>query len=182
MDPARYVFNPSARCRGLALARDFSVDVRLPVRGLDGGVDFSKLLREVVTLLLELRDLKRGNPLDLLHAVSVRLFSGSRDGRQKQRVVLGQCIPMCHCCRQRPSVGEFCRLVGAIDPQTDRRVKLTLAGALAYFVMPIDLIPDFLPLVGFTDDAAVIAAALAAVSRSIRPEHREQARRSLDDA
>jgi len=70
----------------------------------------------------------------------------------------------------------------AIDPQTDRRVKLTLAGALAYFVMPIDLIPDFLPLVGFTDDAAVIAAALAAVSRSIRPEHREQARRSLDDA
>ena len=70
----------------------------------------------------------------------------------------------------------------AIDPQTDRRVKLTLAGALAYFVMPIDLIPDFLPLVGFTDDAAVIAAALAAVSRSIRPEHREQARRSLDEA
>jgi hypothetical protein len=70
----------------------------------------------------------------------------------------------------------------AIDPQTDRRVKLTLAGALAYFVMPIDLIPDFLPLVGFTDDAAVIAAALAAVSRSIRPEHRDQARRSLDGA
>jgi uncharacterized membrane protein YkvA (DUF1232 family) len=70
----------------------------------------------------------------------------------------------------------------AIDPQTDRRVKLTLAGALAYFVMPVDLMPDFLPLVGFTDDAAVIAAALAAVSRSIRPEHREQARRNLDGA
>ena len=70
----------------------------------------------------------------------------------------------------------------AIDPQTDRRVKLTLAGALAYFVMPIDLIPDFLPLVGFTDDAAVIAAALAAVSRSFRPEHRDQARRSLNGA
>jgi uncharacterized membrane protein YkvA (DUF1232 family) len=70
----------------------------------------------------------------------------------------------------------------AIDPRTDRRVKLTLAGALAYFVMPVDLMPDFLPLVGFTDDAAVIAAALAAVSRSIRPEHREQARRNLDGA
>jgi len=70
----------------------------------------------------------------------------------------------------------------AIDPQTDRRVKLTLAGALAYFVMPVDLMPDFLPLVGFTDDAAVIAAALAAVSRSIRPEHRDQARRNLDGA
>ena len=70
----------------------------------------------------------------------------------------------------------------AIDPQTDRRVKLTLAGALAYFVMPVDLMPDFLPLLGFTDDAAVIAAALAAVSRSIRPEHREQARRNLDGA
>jgi uncharacterized membrane protein YkvA (DUF1232 family) len=70
----------------------------------------------------------------------------------------------------------------AIDPQTDRRVKLTLAGALAYFVMPVDLMPDFLPLLGFTDDAAVIAAALAAVSRSIRPEHREQARLNLDGA
>jgi uncharacterized membrane protein YkvA (DUF1232 family) len=56
-----------------------------------------------------------------------------------------------------------------------------LVGALAYFVMPADLMPDILPLIGFSDDAAVIAAALAAVTRSIKPEHRERARVALDD-
>lgn len=67
----------------------------------------------------------------------------------------------------------------AADPTTEKRVKLVLVGALAYFVIPADLMPDLLPLVGFTDDAAVIAAAIAAVSRAIRPEHREQARETL---
>jgi uncharacterized membrane protein YkvA (DUF1232 family) len=69
----------------------------------------------------------------------------------------------------------------ATDPTTDRKVKLVLVGALAYFVMPADLMPDILPLIGFSDDAAVIAAALAAVTRSIKPEHRERARQMLDD-
>ena len=45
------------------------------------------------------------------------------------------------------------------DPATDRKVKLTLVAALAYFVMPFDIIPDILPIMGFTDDAAVITAA-----------------------
>lgn len=67
------------------------------------------------------------------------------------------------------------------DPQTPRRVRLTLLAALGYFVLPIDAIPDFLPLIGFTDDAAVIAAAIAAVAGSIKPEHREQARQALAD-
>lgn len=65
------------------------------------------------------------------------------------------------------------------DPQTPRRVRLTLLAALGYFVLPIDAIPDIMPLIGFTDDAAVIAAAIAAVAGSITPEHREQARRAL---
>jgi uncharacterized membrane protein YkvA (DUF1232 family) len=69
----------------------------------------------------------------------------------------------------------------ATDPTTDRKVKLVLVGALAYFVMPADLMPDILPPIGFSDDAAVIAAALAAVTRSIKPEHRERARVALDD-
>jgi len=75
LDPARYVFNPSARSRGPALARDFSCDIRLPVRALDRGIDFAELLRKVVTLLLE-----PGDPSDLLHAVAVRLHSRGRDG------------------------------------------------------------------------------------------------------
>jgi uncharacterized membrane protein YkvA (DUF1232 family) len=69
----------------------------------------------------------------------------------------------------------------ARDPATPRRVRYTLLAALGYFVLPIDAIPDFLPLLGFTDDAAVIAAALASVAAAMRPEHRDKARRALDN-
>jgi uncharacterized membrane protein YkvA (DUF1232 family) len=65
------------------------------------------------------------------------------------------------------------------DPATPRRVRLTLLAALGYFVLPLDAIPDILPFIGFTDDAAVIAAAIAAVAGSITPEHREKAKRTL---
>ena len=68
------------------------------------------------------------------------------------------------------------------DPATSRRVKLILLAALAYLVMPIDGIPDFLPLLGFGDDAAMIAAGIAAVRGAITPEHRAQARAMLDEA
>jgi uncharacterized membrane protein YkvA (DUF1232 family) len=68
----------------------------------------------------------------------------------------------------------------ATDPKTPARVKLILLGAIAYFVTPLDGVADFLPLVGFTDDAAVLAAAVAAVAGSITPEHRARARATLD--
>jgi uncharacterized membrane protein YkvA (DUF1232 family) len=67
------------------------------------------------------------------------------------------------------------------DPSTPRRVKLTLLAALGYFVLPLDALPDVMPLLGFTDDAAVIAAALAAVAGSITPQHREKAKEMLTD-
>ena len=67
----------------------------------------------------------------------------------------------------------------AFDRNTPHHVRVILLGALAYFVMPIDVVPDLLPLFGFADDAAVLAAALKAVSDAIRPEHREAARRKL---
>lgn len=67
----------------------------------------------------------------------------------------------------------------ATDPTTPRRVRLILLGALGYFILPTDAISDFLPLVGFTDDAAVLAAALAVVSTSITGEHRTRARAVL---
>jgi uncharacterized membrane protein YkvA (DUF1232 family) len=67
------------------------------------------------------------------------------------------------------------------DPATPRRVKLTLLAALGYFVLPLDAIPDVMPLLGFTDDAAVIAAALAAVAGSITPQHRQKAKEMLTD-
>ncbi len=68
----------------------------------------------------------------------------------------------------------------AMDPATPIHVKAVLFGALAYFIMPIDLIPDFVAWFGFSDDAAVLFAAIRTVSGSIKPSHREQARASLD--
>lgn len=65
------------------------------------------------------------------------------------------------------------------DPTTPGRVRGILLAAMAYFVTPVDALPDILPAIGFTDDAAVLALALGMVARSIKPEHREQARKAL---
>ncbi|WP_019400849.1 MULTISPECIES: YkvA family protein [unclassified Chelatococcus] len=64
----------------------------------------------------------------------------------------------------------------ATDPATPRRVKLTLLGALGYFILPTDAVPDFLPLLGFSDDMAVLAAAIAMVAGAITDDHRRRAR------
>ena len=63
----------------------------------------------------------------------------------------------------------------AFDRDTPLQVKTTLVASIAYFVMPLDAIPDVLPALGFTDDAAVLATAVKLVASSIRPEHREVA-------
>ena len=68
----------------------------------------------------------------------------------------------------------------ATDPATERRMKLILLGAIGYFVLPIDILPDVLPIIGFTDDAAVIATALSTVARAMKPEHRDRARETLN--
>jgi uncharacterized membrane protein YkvA (DUF1232 family) len=69
----------------------------------------------------------------------------------------------------------------ATDPSTPSRVKLILLGAIAYFVFPTDAIADLLPLIGFADDAAVLAAAITQVAGSITEEHRNKARQALTD-
>jgi uncharacterized membrane protein YkvA (DUF1232 family) len=69
----------------------------------------------------------------------------------------------------------------AFDRETPLQVRAVLLGALAYFVLPFDAIPDMLPILGFTDDAAVLATAMKLVIDNIRPEHREAARRKLED-
>ncbi|MCC8943110.1 hypothetical protein CI1B_05840 [Bradyrhizobium ivorense] len=74
----------------------------------------------------------------------------------------------------------------AFDRQTPRHVQAALLGAIAYFVLPFDFVPDMLPILGFTDDAAVLATAIRMVASHITPEHREAARaalkRGVDDA
>jgi uncharacterized membrane protein YkvA (DUF1232 family) len=68
----------------------------------------------------------------------------------------------------------------ALDRDTPTRVRAVLLGAIAYFVLPADAVPDLFVGLGFTDDAAVIAAALTAVGRHLQPKHRAQARESLE--
>jgi uncharacterized membrane protein YkvA (DUF1232 family) len=67
----------------------------------------------------------------------------------------------------------------AVDPATPGKVRAVLYAALAYFVMPFDVIPDFIAGLGFTDDAAVLAMAIGLVAKHIKPEHTRHARAAL---
>ena len=68
----------------------------------------------------------------------------------------------------------------ARDGETPTAVKGMMLAGLAYFVLPVDAIPDVLAGVGFTDDAAVFAALLAMVGRHLKPRHKAEARAFLD--
>ncbi len=68
----------------------------------------------------------------------------------------------------------------AFDRQTPLHVKAAMLGAVAYFVIPDDLIPDSIPVLGLADDAAVLAAAMKLFSSHIKPEHRRAAARMLE--
>lgn len=67
----------------------------------------------------------------------------------------------------------------AIDPQTPAKVRAVLLAALAYFVLPVDLIPDFVTGLGFTDDITVLVAAISTVRGHISDAHRRRAERYL---
>ena len=67
----------------------------------------------------------------------------------------------------------------AFDQQTPRHVQAALLGAIAYFILPFDFVPDMLPVLGFSDDAAVLATAIRLVANHITDEHREAARAAL---
>ena len=67
----------------------------------------------------------------------------------------------------------------ATDGKTPLYVKAVLMGALAYFIVPSDVIPDFIVGLGYTDDASVLVAAIAAVRGSLKPEHFAAARAFL---
>ncbi len=69
--------------------------------------------------------------------------------------------------------------LAAFDPNTPTSAKAILVAALAYFVIPADLIPDVLIGAGFLDDATVIGYALATVRKHVLPVHCERARRAL---
>ena len=90
--------------------------------------------------------------------------------RRKVRATLGR-VPFL----EDAVAGFYC----AVDAKTPLYVKAVLMGAIAYFITPADVIPDFIAGLGYTDDAAVLMAAVKAVGGSLKPHHREQARRFL---
>lgn len=69
----------------------------------------------------------------------------------------------------------------AMDPETPTKVRGTLLAALAYFILPVDTIPDFLAGFGLTDDITVLTVAFSIVSGHLKDSHREAARQFLMD-
>ena len=69
----------------------------------------------------------------------------------------------------------------ALDPKTPSAARATIFAALAYFVAPIDLVPDFIIMIGFGDDMAILAAVIATLRANITDEHRAKAEIALAD-
>ena len=67
------------------------------------------------------------------------------------------------------------------NPATPKADRTKIVGALGYLLLPTDLIPDFLPVVGFTDDLAALAWALYSVAKNVTPEVKIQARQKLGE-
>lgn len=63
----------------------------------------------------------------------------------------------------------------AVDPKTPTTAKAVLFGALGYFVVPVDFIPDIFGAMGYGDDLAVMFAAIKAVEASMKEAHRDRA-------
>jgi uncharacterized membrane protein YkvA (DUF1232 family) len=118
----------------------------------------------------ELRNVALGKAISL-RAFAEREERVRRDFWAKLKRVAGQ-VPFV----EDIVAGYYC----ALDPATPMRVRGMLLAAIAYFILPFDLIPDIIAGLGFADDAALITAVLALVSSHITPVHRAAAARALD--
>ena len=68
----------------------------------------------------------------------------------------------------------------ALDPFTPAQVRVSLLAALAYLIMPFDLFPDFMPVVGFSDDFVALTAVLSIWSKYMTPSIRYRAEQKLN--
>src|SRR5262249_43839636 len=87
-----------------------------------------------------------------------------RFARRAGSEVIEEAITLYHCLR---------------DPDTPRWARAIIAGALGYFILPTDLIPDFTPVVSFADDLGTFVAPPACVAMHVKPEHRGRAQRHM---
>ena len=115
-------------------------------------------------------------PLDRNHALTPHVMR-----LNEQRVARGFWPKIRKVAAHVPFASEalaiwFC----ARDDETPVAAKGMMFAALAYFVLPIDAIPDFIAGIGYTDDAAVFVAVLSIVGKHLKPGHREAAKAAVD--
>jgi uncharacterized membrane protein YkvA (DUF1232 family) len=87
-----------------------------------------------------------------------------RAARRAGRELVEEAITLYHCLR---------------DPDTPAWARAVIVGALGYFILPTDLIPDFVPGVGFTDDFGAFVLATTCVALHVKQDHRNRARRMM---
>ena len=103
--------------------------------------------------------------------------------KQAQRVMTRFWSTLRRAARRIPFVEDvvaafFC----AFDPKVPFKSRAIMLGALAYFVLPLDAVPDIIMLVGFGDDIAVLGAAIAAIRSNMTEEHYRKAREALGES
>ncbi|OFW99019.1 MAG: hypothetical protein A3D94_21885 [Alphaproteobacteria bacterium RIFCSPHIGHO2_12_FULL_66_14] len=107
------------------------------------------------------------NSTELVGNLAANQNTVSRGFWQKARKTLGR-VPF----TEDAVAAFYC----ATDSATPLPIRATLFGALAYFVVPLDAIPDIFVGLGFTDDAAILVAAFTAARMHITEAHRDRAR------
>ena len=66
------------------------------------------------------------------------------------------------------------------DKSTPMQARVSLIAALTYLIMPIDLVPDFIPIAGFSDDFVALTAVISLWSSNITPEIKKRAQQRID--
>ena len=113
-----------------------------------------------------------GSEPDALAPLQVRGYSQQRfrDKLRRQALNAG-----------KPLVERLLWLYYAAQrPDTPNWAKLTIATAIAYFILPLDVLPDFAPLFGYSDDLAAVTAALATIARYVDDAVKDEARQTLN--
>jgi uncharacterized membrane protein YkvA (DUF1232 family) len=114
-------------------------------------------------------------------AQDLTVYNPKKYERDQARVTSGFWPKLKRVARRVPFVDQLlAAYYCTVDPKTPLQAKAILMGALAYFVLPIDVIPDFIAGFGFTDDATVLYAAIRSVSRYITDDHRAKAKEMLN--
>ena len=104
-------------------------------------------------------------------------YVGADEAKNEQVVRAGFAAKAKHYLQFIPMASQVVALYFCVlDSKTPFWVKGTAAAALAYFIMPIDAIPDILPVVGLSDDITVLTAAITTLSGHIKSEHRQKAK------